>query len=480
MSQFVGRKAEIRKLLELKAKNSASLVVLMGRRRIGKSRLIDEVGKTYKNYLSIAGLAPRDGIDNISQLKNFHSQLQGYFSQPIAPFFDWYTAFNTLAELTSSNEWLIFLDEISWMGTYDNDFAGQLKIVWDKRFKNNDRLILALCGSVSSWIENNLLKNADFVGRVSLQMTLEELPLADCNEFWKDRKNQISALEKLKILSVTGGVPKYLEEVILSKPAEENILRLCFTPEGPLLHEFDKIFNEIFLKRNKTYNRIVRKLGEKKLSSSELAKALKLQPNGDFSECLNNLEISGFIKKDFIYDLKGEKKGISRYRLKDNYLRFYFKYIEPNQDKILSKHFNFESVYQFSNWESTVGLQFENLILQNLNQLYQILNIPAASIISASPYFQKKTARTKGACQIDLLITTVYKTIYLCELKVREHLSSQLIKEIQRKIDVLQIPRGYSIHPVLIYEGTLTEKTEYELKSFFNHLVCFDEFLSLK
>jgi AAA+ ATPase superfamily predicted ATPase len=477
MSHFIGRELELKKLLDLRKKSTSSLVVLMGRRRIGKSTLIEETGEHYKKYLSIAGLAPREGMDNISQLRNFHAQLQENFKQVIPPFFDWYSALNGLAQLTKKGEWLILLDEISWMGAYDNDFPGQLKVAWDKYFKKNNSLTLVLCGSVSSWIDKNLLKNADFVGRVSLQMTLEELPLKICNEFWASKKNQISSLEKLKILSVTGGIPKYLEEIILSKAAEENILRLCFTPEGPLFHEFDKIFNEIFLKRNATYNRIVRKLSDKKFQTSDLARALKLEPNGDFSECLHNLEISGFIKKDFTYDLKGKKQGTARYRLKDNYLRFYFKYIEPNKAKIINKNFSFDSVYQFSNWEITVGFQFENLILQNLPELYQILDIKASNVVAAGPYFQKKTARTKGACQIDILITTEHKTIYLCELKVRDKIDNSSIKEVQNKIKTLQIPRGYSIRPILIYEGDLSLKNEYELKRFFQQLVPFKEFL---
>jgi len=478
VSHFIGRESELKKILELRKKKSSSLVTLMGRRRIGKSTLIEEAGKSYTNYLSIAGLAPREGMDNISQLRNFHAQLQEHFNKTIAPFYDWYNALSSLAKLTQDGEWLILFDEISWLGAYDNDFAGQLKIVWDKYFKKNDSLTLVLCGSISSWIDQNILKNADFVGRVSLQMTLEELPLKICNEFWGRMKNQISSLEKLKILSVTGGIPKYLEELILSKPAEENILRLCFTSEGPLFNEFDKIFNEVFLKRNSIYNNIVRKLSEKKYTVSELAKALKFSPNGDFSECLTNLEISGFIKRDFTYDLKGKKLGIAHYRLKDNYLRFYFKYIEPNKTKILNKNFAFESVYQFSNWEVTLGFQFENLILQNLSTLYTILGIKSSSVIASSPYFQKKTARTKGACQIDLLITTEHKSIYLCELKVRDKLDSSSIKEVQKKIKTLQIPRGYSIRPILIYEGDFTEKVKYELNSFFHQLISFNDFFN--
>jgi AAA+ ATPase superfamily predicted ATPase len=479
MSKFVGRKEEIKKILDLKSKDNASLIVVMGRRRIGKSTLIDHVGARFKNYLVLSGLAPRKDMTNSDQLRSFHHQLQAHFKKISIPaFYDWHMAMKTLAQLTKKGEWLILLDEISWMGSLDPDFSGQLKVAWDQFFKKNDQLMMVVCGSVSSWIDENILNNADFTGRISLQLTIEELQLPYCHEFWGQKTKNISSLEKLKILSITGGVPKYLQEIITHQSAEKNILRLCFRPEGPLFHEFDKIFNEIFLKRNKVYNQLVRKISEKKMTASELAKSVKLDLNGDFSKLLRNLEISGFIKKDYLYDLRGKKQGLVRYRLKDNYLRFYFKYIEPNKDRIESKNFKFESVYQFSEWESTVGLQFENLILQNLSQLYPMLDISNAEVLAASPYYQRKTARTKGACQIDLLITTSAKIIYLCEFKVRDRIESNLIQEIQRKIKTLRIPRGYSLRPVLIYEGTMSEKTKYDLKNYFHYMIPFENFLT--
>jgi len=137
----------------------------------------------------------------------------------------------------------------------DSDFPGKLKIAWDTRFKKNDHLVLVLCGSASSWIDKNILKDTDFVGRISLEINLEELPLADCNKFWQ-KKNLISSMEKLKLLSVTGGVPKYLEEINIKENAEENIKKMCFDKGGILVKEFEKIFNDIFNKRAKIYKKI--------------------------------------------------------------------------------------------------------------------------------------------------------------------------------------------------------------------------------
>lgn len=98
---------------------------------------------------------------------------------------------------------------------------------------------MVLCGSVSSWIDYNILNSADFMGRVSLSIDLRELPLADCNQFWNSASGEVSVLEKFRILAVTGGVPRYLEEIDYSATAEQNIKDLCFRKEGILFNEFE-------------------------------------------------------------------------------------------------------------------------------------------------------------------------------------------------------------------------------------------------
>src|SRR3989338_8828761 len=115
---------------------------------------------------------------------------------------------------------------------------------------------MILSGSQSTWIEKNILSSSGFVGRISYQLTLEELYLPECNQFWASRKDKISAYEKLKLLSVTGGVPRYLEEIQVNLSAEENIRRLCFRPEGLLFNEFEQIFSDLFSKRSDKYKRM--------------------------------------------------------------------------------------------------------------------------------------------------------------------------------------------------------------------------------
>ena len=117
--------------------------------------------------------------------------------------------------------------------------------------------MLIICGSVSSWIEKNILSNTGFLGRISIDLVLEELPLIDCLKFWRKTKERLSPYEFFKVLSVTGGVPKYLEEILPEQSAETNIQRLCFKPQGLLFREFEQIFSDLFSRRSALYKKII-------------------------------------------------------------------------------------------------------------------------------------------------------------------------------------------------------------------------------
>ena len=145
---FVGRDREMALLRDFTSRSTAGLVVCRGRRRIGKSTLIEQFGNGRRFY-EFYGLAPRKGIDNADQLKHFGELMGSSFGVPPMHFENWHEALSTLAGLTAKEETIILLDEISWMASNDKDFPGKLKGVWDTRFKKNDRLILVLCGSVT-------------------------------------------------------------------------------------------------------------------------------------------------------------------------------------------------------------------------------------------------------------------------------------------------------------------------------------------
>jgi len=472
---FIGRNLEIKLLTDLFDLKKATIAVCRGRRRIGKSTLIQHFGKKARTFLEFQGLPPREGITNKDQLNAFSEQLARQTPLPKLKLDSWYQAFSLLNGIIKNEKTVILLDEISWMAGKDKDFAGQLKIVWDTELKKKSKLILVLCGSVTSWIDNNILNSTGFMGRVSLEITLSELALSHCNKFWGKRAGRIDAREKLKILAVTGGVPRYLEEINTNLSAEENIKRMCFAKEGVLFSEFNRIFKDIFSRRAASYEKIVATLVKGQKSLSEIASQLKKERNGHISRYLNDLTVSGFIAKDTV-DKPGRisRSRLGKYRLKDNYLRFYLKYIEPVSEKIRQGLYKDIALENLVEWEVIMGFQFENLVLNNIKSICKLLTINMNSVRSAAPYFQRKTQRQK-ACQIDLLIQTKY-TLYVCEIKFRKIIPKSVIGDVQEKAEKIKPKKGLSIRPVLIYSGEL-EKGISE-KEYFDKIICFEDLLA--
>lgn len=468
---FFGREFELQQLENFLKKPIAAMAVCCGRRRIGKSTLIQYAAREYPFY-EFWGLSPREGITDQDQLDHFSHQIAKNFAIPKIRLSDWQEAFEMLAALTKKGPYVIFLDEISWMGGKDKDFPGKLKGVWDTQFKKNSELKLILCGSVSSWIQENILQSKGFVGRVSLTINLEELPLNQANHFW-EKAPYICPFEKFKILCVTGGIPRYLEEIDPCMDAEKNIKALAFSSGGLLADEFEKIFSDLFGKKAPEFQEIVRTLIHQSKSAEEIASTLQIDLSGNLSHKLSVLRECGFLVRDYVWNEKKRSEKLSKYRLKDNYLRFYLKYIEPKKDLIDKNLYRDIDLENLTDWTSIMGLQFENLVLNNLKQIIEILAISPESLYSASPYFQKPT-KTRQGCQIDLLIQTKY-TIYIIEIKFGKTIGIEIIPEMIEKIQRLKIPKTVSLRPVLIYQGELSKQIIKE--NFFSKVIPFEDLL---
>jgi len=474
---FVGRKRELERLNGLRQKSIASFVVIKGRRRIGKSRLIEKFAEN-SHIVSLSGLPPDPGVKAQDQRDEFARQLGRIFRIPIPYSRDWGDLFWHLAHHTQKGPVVIALDEISWMGMKDITFLGKLKTAWDQFFKKNPQLILIVCGSVSSWIEKNILSSTGFVGRIDLVITLEELSLSECNQFWGKQGKNISSYEKFKVLSVTGGVPRYLENIIPSLNAEELIRQLCFTPEGFLFREFDQIFHDLFSSRNETYSKILECLSHHPHATlEEICQELGIVKSGTISRYLNDLIAAGFLRRSHAWDLKKAKRSkLSQFRISDNYIRFYLKYIVSNKENILRGSFLDRPLGMSSGWETVMGLQFENLVSHNRSILYELLHLHPSEILCDGPYFQKQTKHQSG-CQIDYMIQTKYNTLYVCEIKFSKHpIQRDVIKEMQQKIAQLDTRGGMSIRPILIHvngvdDGVVAEEYFAEIINFGQMLV---------
>ena len=213
MKTFIGRKTELRKLHDLRVsfrqKGLVNLVVIKGRRRIGKSRLAEEFAKGQK-FLLFTGIAPTEKVTAQDQRETFARQFCQHFGLPPLQFTDWNDALYHLAHHLTDEPTVLLFDEISWMSSQDPTFIPKIKAWWDLMMQNRSNLTLIFCGSVSTWIEENIINSTSFFGRISLIIDLGCLSLSECAEFLRIIGFKGSAYDIYKLLSVTGGVPRYL------------------------------------------------------------------------------------------------------------------------------------------------------------------------------------------------------------------------------------------------------------------------------
>lgn len=157
MSLLVGRIDELKKLSDLYARKSLNLVVVKGRRRIGKSFLITQFAKQKEQFLSFKGLPPADGVTAQAQIDYFAHQMAIKFNlPPVITFHDWTAALNFLFHHIQDGAVVLF-DEISWMGGKDPTFVPKLKAWWETSISQKKHVLLIFCGSVSTWIDDNII-----------------------------------------------------------------------------------------------------------------------------------------------------------------------------------------------------------------------------------------------------------------------------------------------------------------------------------
>ena len=458
---FFGRKQELDRLASLWRKKVASLVTCRGRRRIGKSALIEEFAKrTDARFIKIEGKRPEKKWTNAIELQTFAEQLAAQTGAETTPPSNWLNAFIRLSDKVSDNEkTVVLLDEISWLGHFDDTFASTLKIAWDNYFKKHDRLILVVCGSVSGWIRENIIDNGAFLGRRSLDLVLRELPLAECAKFWGKSAGRIDSREIFDVLSVTGGIPRYLEEIDPGLSAAENIQQLCYQPNSILRVDFDEMFNDVITDQPAYTGKVLRTLVEGPRSVTEIAEALGTEKSGRISRALDTLSESGFVSSDAgLNPETGAEIRERRFRLRDNYSLYYLKFVEPVGRMIDDESYRFTSLAMLDGWDAVMGHAFENLIVNNYAELLPHLHLGNTLITSAAPY-RKSPVRGRGdGCQIDLLLQS-QGMICVVEVKRRD-IDKSVIAEVDRKVSCITRRKGVSIRTALVFDGAIAPTVE--------------------
>jgi hypothetical protein len=221
------------------------------------------------------------------------------------------------------------------------------------------------CGSISTWIEENILKSTTFFGRVNLMLSLEPLSISESAEFLRKLSMKISNYDMYKLLSIVGGVPWYLEQFNPQITADENIKQLAFVKDGLLVTEFDRIFNDLFNGKGATYKKILDSIKDGAKTLSEIRIIIEFAHSGTLSQMMEHLIVAGFIVKQSLWSFKTKKPSKqSLYRISDPYMRFYLKMIAPNLESISTGEFDQAPLSTMPGFETHMGLQLEALLMQ--------------------------------------------------------------------------------------------------------------------
>ena len=479
---IIGREKEIAKLNELYDKDAAELVAIYGRRRVGKTFLVDEVfsGKIVFRH---AGLSPVKNEESGAskgklrdQLEHFYRSLrsQGLMEENMPR--SWLEAFYQLEALLVQKEKepgriLVFLDEIQWMDTPKSGFLTGFEAFWNGWACHDHRVMVVVCGSSSSWILDKLIHNhGGLYGRVTCSMNLLPFSLHECEAFFHAQGIEMSRYDIAQAYMMVGGIPYYLNYFSKALSLSQNIQSVFFDAGAPLADEFNLMFSSLFV-NPEVMKGIVKALNTRNrgLTRAEILTATKLPDGGDVGKYLNALIAGTFI---FKYDSFGNGMRESFYKLVDPFCLFCLKFVENNVGKKGFDWVNIADSQAVAIWR---GIAFENLCFQHIPQIKAALGISGVST-SESLWSKRGDDETEGT-QIDLIIERRDHVVNMCEMKFygeefvvrkEDHLLLERRKQLLRE----KLSRKVSVHNTLITTFGLRRKDYY---SDFIHTITLDD-----
>jgi len=410
---IIGRNEEYERLSRCLRSNSAQLVVVYGRRRVGKTYLINEF---FENSFAFK-LTGVYGQKRKEQLQNFTAELNRRSEKKYSAPKDWIEAFNYLREymdgLDANNKQIVFLDELPWLDGKKSGFLPAFEYFWNDYASTKHNFIFVLCGSATSWMDEKITRNkGGLFNRQTCRLYLEPFSLYEVEEFLASREIYWSRYEIAECYMIMGGIPYYLNLLDSEESLHQNIDRLFFKKKGELWDEFEHLYNTLF-SNSEYYVAVVEALSEKKggLTRGEICDRVGSSKGGDISKILKNLNLSGFV---VVCDYYGRKKKEALYQLSDYYTLFYFKYIKGHYGK--DEHFWSNSIDNASRkvWE---GLTFERLCKDHIKQIKLKLGISGVLSDESSWFIKTNDEKGISGAQIDLLIDRRDQVVSLCEMK---------------------------------------------------------------
>ena len=327
---FVDRQAELafwNSILERKRPSAAQLVLLYGRRRVGKTVLL-------RHWAEASGLShtywAAEKEPSALQRRKLFARVLGVEPARSATFDTWADCWQAIAATLGDRRHILILDEFTYAAESDSAMLSSLQHAWDQRFKGS-QLVIVLCGSHVQAMETLQAQQSPLFGRLTGQWHLRPLPFASLREFlpgW-------SAEERVAAYAVVGGVPAYLEWLDPQRSLSDNIREVILAPGSMFIAEpIFLLYDEV--RDPRTHLAVLQAIGSGHHSLSEIANAA-LVGRTHLSAYLARLQELRLVERRLpvtIPPARRRRARRGRYHLRDPYFRFYFRFIAPYRDEL--------------------------------------------------------------------------------------------------------------------------------------------------
>lgn len=411
MEQLIARDKEIEQLKQCLDSPRSEFVIVCGRRRIGKTFLVDSLFGGKYDFTFVGSHKAKTKV----QLRKFAKTLSEFSGGPVPKITDWYEAFDALeaylGALPADRKKVVFIDEMPWIDTARSTFVSALEDFWNGWANRRDDILFIATGSATSWMADKLISNQGGLhNRITQRIYLRPFTLRETEQYVRSRDGSWTRYDILQCYMFAGGVPYYLSLMDFKLSVAQNIDRLCFAEDGQLRHEYHELYPALFT-HVESYLKVVETLYHHKdgLVRKEITNLTGL--NGKFlTTILHNLEMCSFIMTREMFG----KTGTLVYRLSDFYTLFYLKFIADRNkldDSWWSHHLDDAGILA---WE---GLAFELICMQHYVQIKKALGIAGVATEISTWKCGPDEARDLPGAQIDMIIARADRLIHLCEIK---------------------------------------------------------------
>ena len=427
METIIGRETEIRRLEKISSSPRAEFLALYGRRRVGKTFLINQVFKN-RFAFKMTGVIEGSLKDQFTAFADAMDEF-GYDmkEQPS----DWMSAFimlkNALSEKVNRQErCIIFIDELPAMDAENSRVASAVGYFWNKWASLHDNVILIICGSATSWMITNVIDSKGGLhDRLTDEMPIHPFTLKEVEAYLEAHQFLWSRLMTLQAYMIFGGIPYYLSLLDKGESLVQNVDRLFFSRDTKMRREFRRLFNTLYKNPSK-YIDIIKALGKSRrgMTREQLATALKCANNGHLGEKLDDLTHCDLIRKNIVREKEIKRKD-AIYQLCDFFCIFFLTFIDKAEveTEYWSHHINTPEI---NTW---MGLAYERVCMTHIPAIKRALRIDGISSLSYS--WRSKTSTP--ATQIDIIIERADRIVNVCEVKYSQE-EYELTKEEYDKI----------------------------------------------